>query len=171
MRRILVVCDPSQSGRAALRHARALLDDGDAHITAIAVAPYERMTLGCATCRQNAIMWNTAMGQVAQETLAEAAHRLGHVSDVTFHVVQGTRQRAIIEAAERAEAEVIVIGRSRRGAILRSLVGDVAETLRSRGAWDVVEVPPPARGSAPERQIGRGWSRRRPAAASRGERS
>lgn len=140
--RVLVLYEPSAGGRAALAHARSLARDADAALTVTVIAAQESTTLGCATSRKNAVVWNRLMGEVAAEALAEAADFLHGTPDVDFEVLRGERTQALLSAAARVRADLIVLPRRPYGALGRIVSVDLAGRLRAHGMWTVLEVPP-----------------------------
>jgi hypothetical protein len=77
IKRELVEYESSAHGREALFHALEVARNADAELTIVAVATRERVGVGCARCRANAVFWNREMRYLAEEALGEAAELVG----------------------------------------------------------------------------------------------
>lgn len=143
-RHVLVTYEASADGRAALAHALGIARAAGAPLTVIAVVPHERVDVGCARCRQSAVIWNHELGEIASEELIEAARLVGPSSAVAYDVARGPRTKAISDAARRSGADLIVLPCRRRGRARIRFSRDVTERLRREGRWRVVVAPPAA---------------------------
>ena len=144
---VLVVYDSSPDGHSALRYAEAAADSAGAPLTVLAVAPVERVDVGCLRCRQGAAIWNHELEEIAAEELREAAMKVGPSGSVRYDVARGPQTKAIADVATRSGADLIVLPWRRprwfRGASARNL----AERLRREGAWQVAVAPPASDGA------------------------
>jgi nucleotide-binding universal stress UspA family protein len=85
----------------------------------------------------------TALDLIMDRTLLEArasAQRLG-MTNVETHAAWGDPAVAIIEAAERGNADAIVIGRRGRGRLAGLLLGSVSQKVVTLAPCPVVVVP------------------------------
>jgi nucleotide-binding universal stress UspA family protein len=144
-RHVLVSYEASADGRAALSHAEEIARAAGARLTVLAVAPREPV-VGCASCRQSAVLWNRELGLIASEELEEATSLLGSSAAVEYRVARGERAHAIADAASEGGADLIVLPWQRPRRVRRPFAQDVTERLRQRGGWQVV-VAAPARGA------------------------
>lgn len=74
--------------------------------------------------------------------------------DVTPLLVQGSTVEKIMEEAHRLEADLIVLGGRRHGAIYRALAGSVCDRVVHDSPCPVLIVPQPDPGSHPEADPG-----------------
>ena len=148
---VLVPYEATAHGQAALSHALGIARAAEAPLTVVAVVPHERVDVGCARCRQSAVIWNRELGTIAEEELAEAARLVGRSSAVEYDVARGPRTRAISDAACRCGADLIVLPWRRPSRVRTLFSRDATERLSREGRWRVV-VAPPAAANTPLRQ-------------------
>lgn len=137
---VLVPTDGSEPAEAALYHAFERFDDDD-DITALYVMdPVEGATAwGPATGED----WLGAAEKRAERILGDAVER-GEESGVEVETdsVVGRPSRAIIDYADDAAVDHLVIGSHGRDGITRVLLGSVAETVIRRSPVPVTVVRP-----------------------------
>lgn len=141
-RQVLVVYESSVDGRAALSYAEGVASAAGAPLTVVAAVPHERVDVGCARCRQSAVIWNHELGEIANEELSEAAGLLDESTAVGYDIARGAWTRAVADAAIRCGADLIVVASRRPGRNRRIFVRDREEPLRRAGSWQVVVAPP-----------------------------
>ncbi len=109
--RVLVAYEPTAKGRAALMHAADIARDRRLPLTVVSVTECERTDSGCGRCRRSAIMWNYEMGELVEETLAEAAALLeeADLDAVEYVTARGDRSEAIEGAVAEAGADLVVV--------------------------------------------------------------
>jgi len=146
-RHILVWYVETTQGRAALEHAQSLAVAAGARLTVLAVVTRERTDIGCARCRQSAAIWNHEMEEIAHEALVAAARALGSTS-VAYETAVGSEAEAIATAADRVDADLIVLPWRRRRRLASRRKSSLNERLRGSGPWQVV-ISPPATTSGP----------------------
>ena len=146
-RHILVWYAETAQGRAALQHAQSLAVAAAARLTVLAVVTRERTDIGCASCRQSAAIWNHEMEEIAHEALVAAAGALGSAS-VAYETAVGSEAEAIATAADRVDADLIVLPWRRRRRLASRRKSSLNERLRGSGPWQVV-ISPPATTSGP----------------------
>jgi nucleotide-binding universal stress UspA family protein len=126
--RILVPTDGSDAGRDAVRHAAALAATHDATLVGVYVvnaAGYA--ALPTETNWEGLDQVLRADGEAALETVREIAAERGVANET--HLLEGTPSREIVEFAERADCDLIVMSTHGRGGIDRLLLGSVAEKV------------------------------------------
>ena len=137
---MLVEYGSSRRGRAALLHALRVAREGGAELTVVAVATRERV-VGCARCRQSAVLWNREMASLAQEALDEAATVVGERPGTRYAVAYGDRKRALADAAAASEAELVVVPWEPRGGLRGLFSAGLAEHLSRDDRWQVAVAP------------------------------
>ncbi len=110
----------------------------------LAVVTRERTDIGCARCRQSAAIWNHEMEEIAHEALVAAAGALGRSPSAAYETAVGSEADAIATAADRGDADVIVLPWRRPRRLVRGRKPCLDERLRDRGPWQVVISPPAA---------------------------
>jgi nucleotide-binding universal stress UspA family protein len=138
--RVLVLYDDSSQGRAALTEAATLASARDAPLTVLAVMPRERDDIGCARCRQGAVIWNHELGEIAEEQLAAAAAMLGRSTAIEYEIARGPLIESITSVARRDNVVTLVLP-ARRRHVLTRFSRDQAGRLRRAGPWEVVVAP------------------------------
>jgi nucleotide-binding universal stress UspA family protein len=132
--RILIGYDGSEGAKDALELARVLTPFEDGEVTLVYVAgpswpttlSYEEMASGSLP--------------EARELLADGSKAIGGEPKSTVYV-GASPARVLTEAAEREDADLVVVGSPHRGPVGRALVGSVAERLL-HGASCAVAVAP-----------------------------
>jgi nucleotide-binding universal stress UspA family protein len=150
---VLVVYDSSPHGEAALLYAEAVAGGVEAPLTVLAVAPIERVDVGCLRCRQSAAIWNHELAEIAAEELDDAAAKVGASCSVQFEVARGHQAKAIADGALRSGADLIVLPWRRPRRFGGRLRPDLAGRLRREGAWQVLVAPPAPSRSRPGRRV------------------
>ena len=138
---MLVISERSARGYAALRQALEVARSADARLTVLAVIRRERTDIGCGRCRQGAALWNCQIDSIAAEQLAEARAVLGSYP-AAFEVGDGPELRSIIDAADRSDADVIVLPGRRSRFPRRLRRQSLEDRLRTLGEWRVVVADP-----------------------------
>jgi len=87
----------------------SLARQAQAPLTVLSVATQQRVDVGCARCRQSAVIWNREMGLLARESLAEAAALVGRSTNIDYEVARGRPRDALTEVAARTGADLIVV--------------------------------------------------------------
>ncbi|MBS1885705.1 MAG: universal stress protein [Actinobacteria bacterium] len=150
VRRVLVSYRSSSRGRAALSYAVDLAHDLGVPLTVVSVVPEEPTDVGCARCRQSAVIWNREMRSLAAEELREAAGLVRPGATVDYVAAVGRPAEALGRAAERSDADLIVLPWEPGGRIRRLFSRTVAEGLRESGRWRVIVArAAPGRNGAP----------------------
>jgi hypothetical protein len=85
VKRVLVEYESSARGRGARLHALRVAREAGAELTVVVVATRERV-VGCARCRQSAVLWNREMASLAQEARDEAATVVGERPDTRYAI-------------------------------------------------------------------------------------
>lgn len=140
MKRVLVEYESSARGRAALLHALRVAREAEAELTVVAVATRERV-VGCARCRQSAVLWNREMASLAQEALDEAATIVGERPGIRYAIAHGDRKRALADAAAASEAELVVVQWEPTGGLRGLFSAGLAEHLGRDDRWQVAVAP------------------------------
>jgi nucleotide-binding universal stress UspA family protein len=140
VKRVLVEYESSQRGRAALLHALRVAREAEAELTVVAVATRERV-VGCARCRQSAVLWNREMTSLGQEALGEAATIVGARPGTRYAIAYGDRKRALAEAAAACEAELVVVPWEPTGGLRGLFSAGLAEHLGRDDRWQVAVAP------------------------------
>lgn len=141
LKRVLVNYRSSGRGRTALSYAVELAHEAGAPLTVVSVLTKEPTDIGCARCRQSAVIWNREMRQLADEELREAADTVHLSAAVEYVLAEGKPAEALRQAAERSGADLIVLPFESRGPIQRLFSSTLAERLRRPGHWRVVVAP------------------------------
>ena len=84
------------------------------------------------------------LDKVREEALDEAAKKieaLENSPEFECHLVRGHASKMLIDEAQRLEADLLVIGRTGKGAFDRLIQGSVANHLTSHSPVPVVVVP------------------------------
>lgn len=142
---VLVLYQPTRAGQAALADAEALAAQRDVALRVLVVRPFEREDVGCARCRQGAVIWNHELGEIVEEELEQARGLLG-ARRTAYESVRGGVVESVAQVAARDGAAVIVIPAQRRGP-LRRLWPDRVRRLEQAGPWRVQVGSPAGRGS------------------------
>jgi hypothetical protein len=140
VKHVLVEYESSPRGRAALWHALRGAREAGAELTVVAVATREPV-VGCARCRQSAVLWNREMASLAQDALAEAATIVGERPGPQYAIASGDRKRALAEAAAAHKAELVVVPWEPTGGLRGRFSAGLGEHLSRDGRWKVVVAP------------------------------
>ena len=134
-RRIIVGYDGSDQAEDALALGRLLAVTGGAELVVVEAMPYEpllsELTAGPPTTLANE-------RHAARERLEQLARSLEVGAE---SVESSSPQRGLHEAAERLEADLMVVGSSHRGSVGRVLAGSVGRSLLN-GAPCAVAIAP-----------------------------
>lgn len=126
--RILVPTDGSPTSERALRHAAAVasVQDADLHVVYVLdTATYAGLPMETAWEGVDEVLRSDA-----EAALADAERVADELCiDLETHLVEGKPTRGIVEFAERADCDLIVMGTRGRGGIDRLLLGSVTETV------------------------------------------
>jgi nucleotide-binding universal stress UspA family protein len=133
--KIIVGVDAREGGRDALALAAALGRLSGAELVALHAYPYDYYI-----SRGASSDFEAAMHRAAMETLEGELDRAG-VGARALAVPDGSPGRALHLAAERADADLIVVGSAHRGPIGRVLAGDVAAGTLHSSPCPVVVAP------------------------------
>jgi nucleotide-binding universal stress UspA family protein len=140
---VLVACEPSRRGDAALREAARLATESGARLTALAVAVTEREDRGC--CDTRSVYWNGVVRERAADDLNRARTVLEPLAEVRLELAVGSSLAEVVEReAARLECDLIVVPRAGR---LRRGGGAWIRSLRRRTTRSVVLAPLTARRS------------------------
>lgn len=138
---VLVLFEQTANGRVALEYAVAQADENLAELTVVSAMPYERVDVGCASCRHGAAIWNREMRYDADRTLAEAREHLTGRENVTYAITKGQAARSIAQAAERLQADIVILPWRPPHRLRRIGFSSLAERLTALGAWQVTVAP------------------------------
>jgi hypothetical protein len=109
---VVVVCERTAAGEAALLHAHSLAASARARLTVVAVAGRERTDIGCGSCRQGAMFRNELACECATDALGEARNVIastGSAVEVGFVLVRGPFRRAVPQAVHEQGAGSVVL--------------------------------------------------------------
>ena len=140
---VVVWFEDDEEGRAALALAHDLAEQRQAHLTVLTVATHEPVR-GCGRCLQGTVLWNLEMKKIAQEELRAAMRMLDGADEVDFTTAVGDPAEVIVAAAERADAQVVVLPWQRPRRLGPPNLRHVAEHVDERGDWRVRLGPPRA---------------------------
>jgi nucleotide-binding universal stress UspA family protein len=150
---ILVPVDGSPPSIAALEHAIALAEDGDARIDVLHVEGPDEFGIGSSTPLTSSE--RRQLDRAMDEALDLADRRLG--PRMARRSITGDPLRTIIETASAGHYDLIVIGTHGRVGRLHALLGSVAEGVVRNAPCPVLTVREPGAGyeSFAERRHGR----------------
>jgi nucleotide-binding universal stress UspA family protein len=138
MRRILVAVDSTPVAREAARVGLELAERVGAHVTLVHVLPTsvaEGETADFAA-------FERACEDYAAGLLAELRQHTGRSGPPTGQaVLHGEPAEAISQAAAAEDVDLVIVGTRTRGAIARTLLGSVADTLLHRCPKPLMVVP------------------------------
>jgi nucleotide-binding universal stress UspA family protein len=139
LRNILVPIDGSTPSVAALDHAVALAEDGDASIHVLHVEAPDEFEVGSMTPLSADA--RTEIGRAMDEAVERARE---HLEDrVSFRTIPGDPLREIVNMASEGAFDLVVIGTHGRAGRLRSLLGSVAEGVVRNAPCPVLTVREP----------------------------
>lgn len=134
---ILCAIDFSTHAERALRHAVALAGSSGAHLTLIAVNDPVLVAASAAAGHRD-----TLRGQVKAALEATLTAMPSHPAVIpAIDVVDGLPGPAILDAAARASADLIVMGTRGLGAAGRAVFGSTAERVLRSATMPVLVVP------------------------------
>ena len=139
--RALVVFEQTANGRAALSYALERARRAGARLIVLRAMPYERVNVGCASCRHSAAIWNREMRYDAAQALSEARELVDDDASVTYVIAKGQGAGEIARAAQIAQADLIVLPLSRSPRLPRLGFASLADRLGGLGTWDVAVGP------------------------------
>ncbi len=138
MRRILVAVDSTPVAREAARVGLELAERVGAHVTLVYVLP--NSVGDCETPEFAA--FERACEDFAAGLLAEVRHFTGRSGPPTSQaVLHGEPAEAIAQAAAAEDVDLVIMGTRARGALARTLLGSVADTLLQRCPKPLMVVP------------------------------
>ncbi len=106
--RIVVECRRSIAGRRALDAVAELARERGARITVVAtIPPSNEPARYCGSLGSS--VWSDLMQSEARDELEEAADLLHDCPDVEFVLAPGARVPALVETAQRVEADAIIV--------------------------------------------------------------
>jgi hypothetical protein len=143
---VLVLCEDSPDGHAALRHAQALARDRRTHLTVLATAPTEPLEKSCMRCRSGTARWNQAICEVASEELDEARSLLKASANVEYRIEHCRPREAVARAAASCGAATLVVAGRSGLRVRRAAHQFAARRLRPDGC-ELVVAPPAAQQS------------------------
>lgn len=120
----------------ALTLARQLAQARDARLLVACVYAVERGSV-----LRDSRYYERALREEAEDHLAEARAALGTDADAEYRAVASRSPAEALHRLAEAEADLIVVGSSHRGAMGRVLVGSVAERLLSGSPVPVAIAP------------------------------
>lgn len=130
-RTILAAFDGSKQGRVALRRALPLLRDGDASVHLLAVVPLAAAVAAAEGFYTEAIY--DAERERVEAVLQEGVDLLkARGIAVEGHLRAGLPAQEISELASSLEADLVVVGHQKRGALARWWQGSVSASLLDR---------------------------------------
>ena len=91
----------------------------------------------------------TEMAHRSAEAIADRLRAAG-IEDVETEVRPGRVTRGVLIFAEEREADLILVGASKRGAVAKRVLGDVSLELVSRSRRPVMVIAPPQDGGPNE---------------------
>ena len=124
--KILVAVDGSRDAAAALRHAATLARDQHARLpvlTAMPTAP--RQTVSPAGAVPVALDTDRAFARILREAVDSLPPDVG----VESRLVRGRPARRIVEVAEEAGCDLIVMGFHGHGRLHHALIGSVSDSV------------------------------------------
>lgn len=122
--RVLVGYDGSDGGRDALELTRVLAETTGTDVLVLTVLPYGPLPIPYEILEEEE-------GERTQPLFEEARERLGDLEIETRAFGGGTPAGVTNDLAEREEIDTIVVGSPHRGPIGRTLIGSVADGLRT----------------------------------------
>jgi nucleotide-binding universal stress UspA family protein len=163
--RILIAYDDSPSARAAVERAAALFPGAECRIAAVAAGldDFEHAaaaaSVGLTREEIQVAVKQLRASAVARATeIAEAGERLAGEAglDVRSQMLEtsGHEWDRLAEAARDEQADAIVCGTSRRGAMARAILGSVSSSLVRHASLPVLVVPAEAASDAGPLLIG-----------------
>lgn len=129
-RRVAVVTEPGRAAAATLRLARRLVEQENASLAVVSLAPQVANSLGCTG---SAVPYNRAVCQTVVHELEQARDALGEAAaHATFRVLVEGVDPPLVRWCEEAGFDLILLPARRRP--LRSLKHPLAARLQRTGA-------------------------------------
>ena len=146
IRRILCPTDFSEASRHALDHAAALARWYEARVTLLYVhAPMIVSTLGPdIPLLQGAVLSPEDRQSVLRNLQEFADAEVGHGIDLDFMLREGEAAGEIVQAADDADSDLIVLGTHGRTGLEHLAMGSVTEKVLRKARRPVMTVPPRA---------------------------
>ena len=143
IKRILVPVDFSSNSKRALDYAHGLAQKFDAALHLVHVCETPAMITPALDAYAIAYSdWSQRLGEEAEKQLNTMTPALRDVN-VTTEVLFGPPAPAIIEAADRNDADLIVMGTHGHGPLMHVLMGNVAERVVRTSSCPVLTVREP----------------------------
>jgi nucleotide-binding universal stress UspA family protein len=139
LRTILVPTDFSPCAAAALDYAAALAKQFSAEIRLVHVLPTLAMHLPVPPLVPMPPEWIETTRTLSQTSLTNEAKRVDGVK-VTTELLDGITDEAVLAAAAKAKADLIVIGTHGRRGVSHLLLGSVAERVVRQSPIPVLTV-------------------------------
>ena len=142
MRNILVATDGSKGGNRAIDAAAKLAKSAGAQLTILTVSGNLSGDEMKNLVRSEGDV-GEALELISNQILQQARERARRIGDITIapQSAWGDPADAIIEAARREQADVIVVGRRGRGRLAGLVLGSVSSKLVSLAPCIVMVVP------------------------------
>ena len=142
-RSILCPVDFSTNARAALRYAAMLARLADAHLFVLYVD--DPLLAIAANTRPDAAAILASANTALRRFVSTALARSAPLPDTTLLTIAGKPAQEIVNAAERRDCDLIVMGYRGTGRTARLLFGSTTEGVVRTAPVPVVAVPPPRR--------------------------
>jgi nucleotide-binding universal stress UspA family protein len=140
---VLVLCEESEPGRAALLLAQHEAQSSGGTLTVLAIATHERV-IGCGRCVSGTVLWNIEMKKMAQEALLAAHALLDERCEASFELQVarvGEIDETVINAARRTDADLVVLPWRRQSRMPRIHHADHLSAIAAAGPWRVISGP------------------------------
>jgi len=141
-KRILIATDFSQASESALNYAVDLARSSSAELIVLHVVEPVALTGDAYGFTANAAMYN-GIERAAKESIARVGNRLRKKRGLRCRTVlaNGTAAMAIVDAATRLAADVVVVGTHGHGGFEHFFLGSVAERVVRTSSRPVLTVP------------------------------
>jgi nucleotide-binding universal stress UspA family protein len=153
LQHILVATDESDAGRQAVRTATALASRATARVTILRVVPVEAarrlVSVGDGTAPTDWGEDETALTRLRSWLEADVLSP-DEAQGTELGIAYGIPGIEICRLAERAQADLLVLGRKRHSPMMRLLLGDTADAVARRSRFPCLFVPP---GSGEPRKV------------------
>jgi universal stress protein A len=144
LRHILAATDESDAGRQAVRTAAALASRSSARVTILRViaaeAAHHLVSAGYGTPAANESNDETALLRLRRWLEADVLSP-AEAGDAELGIAYGIPGIEICRVAERAQADLLVLGRKRHPQMMRLLLGDTADAVARRSRFPCLFVP------------------------------
>jgi nucleotide-binding universal stress UspA family protein len=153
LRHILAATDESDAGRQAVRTATALASRASARVTILRVVAVEAarrlVSVGDGTASADWGEDETALMRLRRWLEADVLSP-DEAQGTELGIAYGIPGIEICRLAERAQADLLVLGRKRHSQMMRLLLGDTADAVARRSRFPCLFVPP---GSGEPRKV------------------